>query len=60
MPTGKRQECETLKKREKIKNGEEPSSGKKKGKEAKVSFAFRICEVLGFSDVGLLVYLVFF
>ncbi|XP_064918690.1 replication factor C subunit 1 [Columba livia] len=37
VPPGKRQECETLKKREKIKNGEEPSSGKKKGKEAKVN-----------------------
>ncbi|OPJ71031.1 replication factor C subunit 1 [Patagioenas fasciata monilis] len=37
VPSGKRQECETLKKREKIKNGEEPSSGKKKGKETKVN-----------------------
>ncbi|XP_075005043.1 replication factor C subunit 1 isoform X3 [Calonectris borealis] len=34
---GKRQECETAKKSEKIKNGEGPSSGKKKGKETKVN-----------------------
>ncbi|XP_014813288.1 PREDICTED: replication factor C subunit 1 isoform X2 [Calidris pugnax] len=37
VPPGKRQECETVKKSEKIKNGEGPSSGKKKGKEAKVN-----------------------
>ncbi|KAM9295280.1 replication factor C subunit 1 isoform 2-T2 [Morus bassanus] len=36
IPPGKRQECETVKKSENIKNGEGPSSGKKKGKEAKV------------------------
>ncbi|KFQ77796.1 Replication factor C subunit 1, partial [Phaethon lepturus] len=34
---GKRQECETVKKSEKTKNGEGPSSGKKRGKEAKVN-----------------------
>uniref|UniRef100_A0A663LYB3 Replication factor C subunit 1 n=1 Tax=Athene cunicularia TaxID=194338 RepID=A0A663LYB3_ATHCN len=38
--------CETVKTNEKIKNGEGPSSGKKRGKETKVSFAFLICEVL--------------
>ncbi|GAB0188354.1 replication factor C subunit 1 [Grus japonensis] len=37
VPSGKRQECETVKKSEKIKNGEGPSSGKKKGKETKVN-----------------------
>ncbi|XP_010135025.1 PREDICTED: replication factor C subunit 1, partial [Buceros rhinoceros silvestris] len=37
VPAGKRQECETVKKSEKIKNGEGPSSGKKRGKETKVS-----------------------
>ncbi|XP_075608411.1 replication factor C subunit 1 isoform X3 [Balearica regulorum gibbericeps] len=36
VPSGKRQECETVKS-EKIKNGEGPSSGKKKGKETKVN-----------------------
>ncbi|XP_064305374.1 replication factor C subunit 1 [Phalacrocorax carbo] len=36
IPPGKQQKRETVKKSEKIKNGEEPSSGKKKGKEAKV------------------------
>ncbi|XP_009278447.1 PREDICTED: replication factor C subunit 1 [Aptenodytes forsteri] len=39
VPPGKRQECETVKKSEKIKNGEGPSSGKKKGKETKVNNA---------------------
>jgi len=42
-----------VKKSEKIRNGEGPSSGKKKAKETKVDFAFLICKVLGFSDVGL-------
>ncbi|XP_054019968.1 replication factor C subunit 1 [Dryobates pubescens] len=37
VPPGKRQECETVKKNEKVKNGEEPLSGKKKGKETKVN-----------------------
>ncbi|KFV07538.1 Replication factor C subunit 1, partial [Tauraco erythrolophus] len=37
VPPGKRQECETAKKSEKIKNGEGPSSGKKRGKETKVN-----------------------
>ncbi|XP_055584351.1 replication factor C subunit 1 isoform X1 [Falco cherrug] len=37
VPPGKRQECETLKKSEKIKNGEGPSSGKKREKESKVN-----------------------
>ncbi|XP_074678460.1 replication factor C subunit 1 isoform X3 [Strix aluco] len=37
VPPGKRQECETVKTNEKIKNGEGPSSGKKRGKETKVS-----------------------
>ncbi|KAM6345896.1 replication factor C subunit 1 [Podargus strigoides] len=37
VPPGKRQACETLKKSEKIKNGEEPSSGKKREKETKVN-----------------------
>ncbi|KFV02347.1 Replication factor C subunit 1, partial [Pterocles gutturalis] len=37
VPSGKRQECEAMKKSEKIKNGEGPSSGKKRGKEAKVN-----------------------
>ncbi|XP_025949506.1 replication factor C subunit 1 isoform X3 [Dromaius novaehollandiae] len=39
VPPGKRQECETLKKNEKIKNGEGTSSGKKRGKETKVKNA---------------------
>lgn len=42
-----------MKKSEKIKIGEGSSSGKKREKETKVSFAFLICEVLGFSDTGL-------
>ncbi|NXP55646.1 RFC1 factor, partial [Heliornis fulica] len=37
VPSGKRQECESVKKSEKIKNGEGPSSAKKKGKETKVN-----------------------
>ncbi|XP_068260380.1 replication factor C subunit 1 isoform X2 [Nyctibius grandis] len=37
VPPGKQQECETVKKREKIKNGEGPSSGKKREKETKVN-----------------------
>ncbi|NXY87831.1 RFC1 factor, partial [Alcedo cyanopectus] len=37
VPSGKRQECEAVKKSEKIKNGEGPSSGKKRGKETKVN-----------------------
>ncbi|KGL93187.1 Replication factor C subunit 1, partial [Charadrius vociferus] len=37
VPPGKRQECETVKKSEKIKNGEGSSSGKKRGKETKVN-----------------------
>ncbi|KAM6261652.1 replication factor C subunit 1 [Porphyrio hochstetteri] len=37
IPSGKRQECDSVKKSEKIKNGEGPSSGKKKGKETKVN-----------------------
>ncbi|XP_066041725.1 replication factor C subunit 1 isoform X3 [Chamaea fasciata] len=37
VPSGKRQECETLKKSEKIKNGEGPSSGRKREKETKVN-----------------------
>lgn len=49
-----------MKKSEKIKNGEGPSSGKKREKETKVSFAFNIYEVLGFSDAELFVYLAFF
>ncbi|NXJ06398.1 RFC1 factor, partial [Odontophorus gujanensis] len=36
VPPGKRQECEAVKKSEKVKNGEGESSGKKKGKETKV------------------------
>ncbi|XP_068799243.1 replication factor C subunit 1 isoform X1 [Struthio camelus] len=36
VPPGKRQECETLKKNENLKNGEGTSSGKKRGKETKV------------------------
>ncbi|KAF4790402.1 Replication factor C subunit 1 [Turdus rufiventris] len=36
VPPGKRQECGTVKKSEKIKNGEGPSSGKKREKETKV------------------------
>ncbi|XP_063257862.1 replication factor C subunit 1 [Prinia subflava] len=37
VPPGKRQECETVKKSEKIKNGEGPSNGKKREKETKVN-----------------------
>ncbi|XP_025893447.1 replication factor C subunit 1 isoform X2 [Nothoprocta perdicaria] len=37
VSSGKRQECENVKKNEKIKNGEGTSSGKKRGKEAKVN-----------------------
>lgn len=37
-----------MKKSEKIKNGEGESSGKKRGKETKVSVAFLICKVLRF------------
>ncbi|XP_014726526.1 PREDICTED: replication factor C subunit 1 isoform X2 [Sturnus vulgaris] len=37
FPPGKRQECETVKKSEKIKNGGGPSSGKKREKETKVN-----------------------
>ncbi|XP_074443931.1 replication factor C subunit 1 isoform X1 [Larus michahellis] len=37
VPPGKRQECETVKKSEKITNGQGPSSGKKRGKETKVN-----------------------
>ncbi|KFZ56599.1 Replication factor C subunit 1, partial [Antrostomus carolinensis] len=37
VPPGKRQECESVKKSEKIKNGEGPSSGKKREKETKVN-----------------------
>ncbi|XP_061848332.1 replication factor C subunit 1 isoform X2 [Colius striatus] len=37
VPPGKRQECEAGKKTEKIKNGEGPSSGKKREKETKVN-----------------------
>ncbi|XP_058693109.1 replication factor C subunit 1 isoform X3 [Poecile atricapillus] len=37
VPSGKRQECETVKKSEKIKNGEGPSNGKKREKETKVN-----------------------
>uniref|UniRef100_A0A8C3E5H1 Replication factor C subunit 1 n=1 Tax=Corvus moneduloides TaxID=1196302 RepID=A0A8C3E5H1_CORMO len=37
VPPGKRQECESVKKSERIKNGEGPSSGKKREKEAKVN-----------------------
>ncbi|XP_056345158.1 replication factor C subunit 1 isoform X2 [Oenanthe melanoleuca] len=37
VPPGKRQGCETVKKSEKIKNGEGPSSGKKREKETKVN-----------------------
>ncbi|XP_072190358.1 replication factor C subunit 1 isoform X2 [Excalfactoria chinensis] len=36
VPAGKRQECEAVKKSEKIKNGEGESIGKKRGKETKV------------------------
>uniref|UniRef100_A0A8D2QKL6 Replication factor C subunit 1 n=1 Tax=Zonotrichia albicollis TaxID=44394 RepID=A0A8D2QKL6_ZONAL len=36
IPPGKRQECETVKRSEKIRNGEGPSSGKKREKETKV------------------------
>ncbi|NXC47618.1 RFC1 factor, partial [Penelope pileata] len=36
VPPGKRQECETAKKSDKIKNGEGDLSGKKRGKETKV------------------------
>lgn len=62
MPPGKRQECETVKKGEKIKNGEGPSSGKKREKETKVCFAFHIygSALFLFSDAGLFVYLAFF
>lgn len=49
-----------MKKSERIKNGEGPSSGKKREKETKVSFAFYASEVLGFSDARLFVYLAFF
>lgn len=48
MPHGKQQECQAVKKSEKIKNGEGESSGKKRGKETKVSLAFLICKVLHF------------
>ncbi|XP_075276823.1 replication factor C subunit 1 isoform X1 [Opisthocomus hoazin] len=37
VPPGKRQESDTVKKSEKIRNGEGPSSGKKKAKETKVN-----------------------
>ncbi|KAM6077109.1 replication factor C subunit 1 isoform 2-T2 [Chlamydotis macqueenii] len=37
VPSGRRQECGTVKKNEKAKNGEGPSSGKKRGKETKVN-----------------------
>ncbi|XP_027498487.1 replication factor C subunit 1 [Corapipo altera] len=37
VPPGKRQQCETVTKSEKIKNGEGPSSGKKREKETKVN-----------------------
>ncbi|XP_014117561.1 PREDICTED: replication factor C subunit 1 isoform X3 [Pseudopodoces humilis] len=37
VPPAKRQECETVKKSEKIKNGEGPSNGKKREKETKVN-----------------------
>ncbi|XP_069712280.1 replication factor C subunit 1 [Phaenicophaeus curvirostris] len=37
VPSGKRQVCETVTKSEKIKNGEGPSSGKKREKETKVN-----------------------
>ncbi|KAL2305261.1 hypothetical protein Nmel_007241, partial [Mimus melanotis] len=37
VPSGKRQECETVKKSEKIKNGGGASSGKKREKETKVN-----------------------
>ncbi|XP_064566353.1 replication factor C subunit 1 isoform X4 [Zonotrichia leucophrys gambelii] len=37
IPPGKRQECETVKRSEKIRNGEGPSSGKKREKETKVN-----------------------
>ncbi|XP_054059576.1 replication factor C subunit 1 isoform X1 [Rissa tridactyla] len=37
VPPGKRQESETVKKSEKITNGQGPSSGKKRGKETKVN-----------------------
>ncbi|KAM8808604.1 replication factor C subunit 1 [Eudromia elegans] len=37
IPSGKRQECDNVKKNERIKNGEGTSSGKKRGKEAKVN-----------------------
>uniref|UniRef100_A0A8C0ZJV5 Replication factor C subunit 1 n=1 Tax=Cyanistes caeruleus TaxID=156563 RepID=A0A8C0ZJV5_CYACU len=46
VPPAKRQERETVKKSEKIKNGEGPSNGKKREKESKVSFALHIYEVL--------------
>lgn len=49
-----------MKKNEKIKNGEGPSSGKKRGKETKVCFTFLICEALGFSDAALFASLAFF
>ncbi|XP_027542141.1 replication factor C subunit 1 [Neopelma chrysocephalum] len=37
VPPGKRQQCDTVTKSEKIKNGEGPSSGKKREKETKVN-----------------------
>ncbi|NXD71573.1 RFC1 factor, partial [Eolophus roseicapillus] len=37
LTPGRRQECETVKKSEKVKNGEGPSRGKKKEKETKVN-----------------------
>ncbi|XP_057881356.1 replication factor C subunit 1 isoform X3 [Melospiza georgiana] len=37
IPPGKRQECETVKRSEKIRNGEGPSGGKKREKETKVN-----------------------
>lgn len=48
-----------MKKSANVKNGEGPSRGKKREKETKVSSAFLTCEVLGFLDIGLLVYLAF-
>lgn len=42
-----------MKKSEKIKNGEGHSSGRKREKETKVSFAFHIYEVLGFFSLML-------
>lgn len=49
-----------MKKNEKVKNGEEPVSGKKRGKESKVSLAFLICEVRDCPDLGLFGSLVVF